>query len=76
MRWLIDANLLIEGERGNPTFHPWLANPASLSSTAIPSLSVKSVKSVVPTAVFRFDSPEIAGFDQFCLASLSSLRKI
>jgi len=42
----------------------------------IPSLSVLSVKSVVPTAVFRFDSHEIAGFDQFCLAPLSSLRKI
>jgi len=39
-------------------------------------LSVLFPKSVVPTAVFSFDSHEIAGFDQFCLAPLSSLRNI
>jgi len=31
---------------------------------------------LVPTAVFKFDSHEIAGFDQFCLAPLSALPKI
>jgi len=45
-------------------------NPISAESAIHPS------KSVVPTAVFRFDSHEIAGFDQFCLAPLSSRRKI
>ncbi len=35
MRWLIDADLLIEGERGNPAFHPWLANAGEVATADI-----------------------------------------
>ena len=53
--------------RHPPGEHPLHRNPIFI---------LLSVKSVVPTAVFRFDSHEIAGFDEFCLAPLSALRKI
>ncbi len=53
--------------RHPPGEHPLHRNPIFI---------LLSVKSVVPTAVFRFDSHEIAGFDEFCLAPLSWLRKI
>jgi len=50
--------------------------PGEHPSHRNPFFILLSVKSVVLTAVFRFDSHEIAGFDEFCLALLSSLRKI
>ena len=56
-----------------PRATPWVhqpKTPSALKARFIPE------KSVVPTAVFRLDSHEIAGFDQFCLALLSSLRKL
>jgi len=35
MRWLIDSDILIEGERGNPGFVPWLESEAEVATSDI-----------------------------------------
>jgi predicted nucleic acid-binding protein len=35
VRWLIDADVLIEGERGNPAFLPWLAAASEVATADI-----------------------------------------
>jgi predicted nucleic acid-binding protein len=35
MRWLIDSDLLIEGERGHPAFLPWLAEQDEIATADI-----------------------------------------
>lgn len=35
MRWLIDSDILIEGERGNPAFVPWLQAQAEVATADI-----------------------------------------
>jgi predicted nucleic acid-binding protein len=35
MRWLIDSDVLIEGERGNPLFTPWLEAQAEVATADI-----------------------------------------
>jgi predicted nucleic acid-binding protein len=35
MRWLIDTDILIEGERGNPSFKPWLDQAGQVATADI-----------------------------------------
>ena len=35
MRWLIDSDVLIEGERGNPAFAQWAASPGEFATADI-----------------------------------------
>ena len=35
MRWLIDSDVLIEGERGHPAFLPWLAAASEVATADI-----------------------------------------
>jgi len=53
MRWLIDSDILIEGERGNPGFVPWLEAEAEVATSDIVRAEFLPGVHAVPDAAKR-----------------------
>jgi len=53
MRWLIDTDILIEGERGNPSFCPWLEQAGEVATADIVRAEFLMGVHSVPDALLR-----------------------